>query len=79
MTKELRWQVWSYSNQTCSYCSKGLTSKDFQVDHIRPVCKGGTDEITNLTIACATCNKRKGRKELSQIDMLRLDELDVLK
>lgn len=63
MTKELRWQVWSYSNQTCTYCGKELTSKDFQIDHIKPVCKGGTDELTNLTVSCVDCNKKKGRKE----------------
>lgn len=40
----------------CSYC--GAIAN--QVDHITPVEHGGTDEDSNLTAACTTCNLRKG-------------------
>ena len=48
----------------CSYCDKFLlesvdTYYDFNVDHIVPASKGGTDDVSNLTIACRTCNYLK--------------------
>ena len=54
-------KIW---NCKCELCGHTGGMKDFQVDHIKPTCKGGTDELTNLTISCASCNKKKGRKEL---------------
>jgi HNH endonuclease len=31
-----------------------------QVEHIHPKSKGGTDRVSNLALACAPCNRRKG-------------------
>jgi hypothetical protein len=36
------------------------------VDHIKPVAGGGTNEITNLITACATCNSGKRDRPLSE-------------
>ena len=45
----------------CEYCGRFLLKspvsyKQWQVDHIVPVCKGGTDDPANKAIACKTCN-----------------------
>lgn len=40
----------------CSYCVDPAT----EVDHIYPVCQGGTDDFDNLTAACKRCNCSKG-------------------
>lgn len=32
------------------------------VDHKVPSCRGGTDDLRNLTLACVPCNTRKGRR-----------------
>jgi len=45
-------------NRTCAYCDK--TDVPLQVEHIVPRSKGGTDRVSNLTLACAPCNRRKG-------------------
>ena len=37
----------------CSLC--GSTQK-LQIDHILPVCNGGTNELSNLRILCKKCN-----------------------
>lgn len=44
----------------CCYCG-GPTQ---EIDHIVPVKSGGTAEWTNLTGACAGCNRSKGAKSL---------------
>ena len=36
------------------------TSPYPHVDHIKPVCNGGTDDLDNLSLACAFCNMAKG-------------------
>ena len=43
-------------------CAECCTDKKLTIDHIKPVSKGGGDEITNLQILCKSCNSRKGAK-----------------
>jgi 5-methylcytosine-specific restriction endonuclease McrA len=44
--------------RTCAYC--GATGVPFEVDHIVPHSRpGGTDRVTNLTLACHGCNQAK--------------------
>ena len=31
-----------------------------QVDHVVPQAAGGTDDLSNLVLACGSCNSRKG-------------------
>lgn len=31
------------------------------IDHVIPLCKGGTDDLGNLVVACADCNLRKSK------------------
>lgn len=41
----------------CLWC--GATKK-LTVDHIRPLSRGGTNDVHNLQCLCVTCNKAKG-------------------
>ena len=43
----------------CVYC--GRPSE--HLDHIIPICKGGTNEKSNLQMLCARCNCKKATKE----------------
>jgi 5-methylcytosine-specific restriction endonuclease McrA len=49
-------------NRTCAYC--GAKDTPLQVEHVVPKAKGGTNSITNLTLACGPCNTKKGAKDL---------------
>jgi 5-methylcytosine-specific restriction endonuclease McrA len=40
-----------------------------EVDHVRPVARGGSNEISNLRTACAPCNTRKADFLLEEIGM----------
>lgn len=42
----------------CAYCGK--ENVPLQIDHVVPRSKGGTDRISNLTLACRECNEAKG-------------------
>jgi len=55
--KEYLLVKWGYR---CAYCKK--TGLPLQVEHIVPKIRGGSHRITNLTLACARCNIRKGEK-----------------
>ena len=37
-----------------------------QVDHVVPRSRGGTDEMSNLVLACSPCNSSKGAKNVDE-------------
>jgi len=42
----------------CAYC--GATDRPLQVEHIVPNARGGSNRVSNLTLACEPCNTAKG-------------------
>jgi 5-methylcytosine-specific restriction endonuclease McrA len=44
----------------CAYCGK--TEMPFEIDHIRPRSRGGSNRISNLALACHACNTAKGNQ-----------------
>ena len=54
---ELREYLLEKYDRTCAYCGK--TDVPLQVEHIVPRSKGGTDRVSNLTLACKECNTRR--------------------
>jgi DNA-directed RNA polymerase subunit RPC12/RpoP len=44
-------------NFECVDCG---SKENLTIDHIRPVSKGGSDDIKNLQIMCKSCNSKKG-------------------
>lgn len=45
----------------CQYCRmhQSLQGATFHIEHIVPKSKGGTDELSNLGLACPSCNLHK--------------------
>jgi 5-methylcytosine-specific restriction endonuclease McrA len=43
--------------RACAYCQ--ATDRPLQVEHIVPRSRGGSDRVSNLTLACESCNTRK--------------------
>ena len=52
-------------------CASAETELDFgddvilEVDHVLPVCEGGTNDIDNLVTSCKDCNRGKGKTKLN--------------
>jgi hypothetical protein len=57
---ELREYLLEKWQRTCVYC--GNKDVPFQIEHILPKSRGGSDRASNLTLACEPCNVRKGRQ-----------------
>jgi 5-methylcytosine-specific restriction endonuclease McrA len=55
----LRFVVFRPDDFTCRYYGRSAPSVILHVDHIIPVSRSGTDEISNLVTACADCNLGK--------------------
>ena len=50
------------ANHRCEYCRAPeiVFNFPFEVEHIIPLYRGGTNDQTNLALACRACNLRKG-------------------
>ena len=49
----------------CYYCGRLLYSSfdnDIHIDHMTPISRGGSNEISNIALSCATCNLKKHAK-----------------
>lgn len=51
-------------HRTCAYCE----GKDvpLEVEHIVPKSRGGSDRVSNLTLACVPCNKQKDNQTAAE-------------
>jgi 5-methylcytosine-specific restriction endonuclease McrA len=53
-----RWQ------RKCAYCH--TSEVPLQVEHLVPKSRGGSDRASNLVMACAACNQRKGSRTAAE-------------
>ncbi|NEQ62403.1 MAG: HNH endonuclease [Moorea sp. SIO4A1] len=59
---EIREYLLEKWNRKCAYC--GVDDIPLEIEHIKPKSKGGSDRVSNLTIACKKCNKAKGSQDI---------------
>jgi len=67
---EVRAYLLEKFNHKCAYCGK----KDvpLEIEHIVPKSRGGSDRVSNLTIACHECNQSKGSQTAEEFDHPRI-------
>jgi hypothetical protein len=51
-------------DRRCAYC--GATGVPLEMDHVIPASKNGSNSVSNLTIACRSCNQRKSNRDLDE-------------
>ena len=56
-------------NRTCAYCDAsgvGSNSVPLEKEHIVAKSRGGSNRVSNLTLACRPCNQRKGARDVRE-------------
>lgn len=48
-----------YNQIQCKYCKEDIPEELRTIDHVVPMAKGGKHTITNLVMACKSCNSMK--------------------
>jgi 5-methylcytosine-specific restriction endonuclease McrA len=60
---ELREYLLEKWHRTCAYC--GAKDVPLQIEHIQPKALGGSNRVSNLTLACKPCNQKKGSQPIT--------------
>lgn len=78
--KKIRFEVLKRDKFTCQYCGRQAPDVVLNIDHITPIAKGGTNDITNLITSCFDCNSGKSDRELSDDAVVKKQkaQLDLL-
>jgi uncharacterized protein (TIGR02646 family) len=64
--RQIRAQLYEQQNGLCCYCNKQVTLESVDdpdsatIEHLKPKCMGGTNDIENLALACYKCNQDYG-------------------
>lgn len=63
--RRIRQKIFEKSNGYCYYCGRPLT-KSWEIDHKRPLSKGGSNKTPNLVASCHKCNRLKADMTVGQ-------------
>lgn len=66
ISKGTRFSIFSRDGYQCRYCGRQSDDVELVIDHVIPVCQGGTNDIENLITACQECNAGKAAKTPTQ-------------
>ncbi len=61
---EIREYLLEKWGRKCAYCGK--KNVPLEIEHIVPKSRGGSDRVSNLTIACRECNQAKGSQNAEE-------------
>ena len=80
ISKKTRFEVFKRDKFCCSFCGQSAPDVILEIDHLKPVVKGGTNDILNLVTACFDCNRGKGKRELKDDSTIKnqLNQLNIL-
>ncbi len=70
---EVREYLLEKFQRKCAYCGK--TDIPLEIEHVIPSSRGGSDRVSNLTIACHKCNQRKGNKSAAEFGHPEIESL----
>ena len=64
LSEELKIKIRREAQNLCGYCltPQEIISMPLEIEHLRPIAEGGTDDEENLWLACRNCNGFKHAK-----------------
>lgn len=77
LSKKIRFEVFKRDNFTCQYCGRKAPDVVLEVDHLKPVADGGDNDILNLVTSCKDCNRGKGKRKLSDNEIIEKQRLQL--
>jgi len=69
---EIRGYLLEKWGSSCVYC--GDNDTHLEIEHIIPKSRGGSNRVSNLTLACHKCNEKKGNKTASEFGYLEIQK-----
>jgi 5-methylcytosine-specific restriction endonuclease McrA len=69
---EIRAYLLEKWQRRCAYCQQSSTK--LQVEHLIPKSRGGSDRLSNLVLACETCNQKKNDRTAKEFGFSHLME-----
>ncbi|NJN74074.1 MAG: HNH endonuclease [Limnothrix sp. RL_2_0] len=58
--ESVRQYVYQRDKYQCQRCGQKRQETKLSIDHIIPLAKGGSNDISNLQTLCLSCNQKKG-------------------
>jgi 5-methylcytosine-specific restriction endonuclease McrA len=74
---EIREYLLEKWGRKCVYCQK--ENIPLEIEHIHPKSRGGSDRVSNLTIACRPCNQKKGNQSIEKFLLNKTIVLEKIK
>jgi 5-methylcytosine-specific restriction endonuclease McrA len=65
-TKAQRERIWEKQGKKCSCCGVKLSVGSFEIDHIVPLSRQGSNDESNLQALCRKCHQTKTNKEAAE-------------
>lgn len=59
VSNKMRFSIYERDGYKCKMCGRSGFYKDLEIDHIKPISKGGKSTYNNLQTLCKRCNKEK--------------------
>ena len=62
VSNKMRFSIYERDGYRCRYCGRTEASDYLEIDHIKPIAKGGKSTYENLQTLCKRCNQMKSDK-----------------
>lgn len=59
-SEDTRKLIYLNAKGKCELCGRKILLEDMSIDHVKPLCLGGKDDVDNLASVCIPCNMFKG-------------------
>ena len=61
-SKMIRLEPWCHARGGCPHADANTPANPLTLDHRVPRSRGGTSDVSNVTVLCRKCNSRKGTR-----------------